>query len=84
MEATVNNTGAGSRKWWVLAVMSVGTLIVFLDNTVVNTALPAISVDLEASTSTLQWVIDSYVCSFWPGCCYSVAQSVIALEGSAG
>ena len=34
MEATVNNTGAGSRKWWVLAVMSVGTLIVFLDNTV--------------------------------------------------
>ena len=61
MEATVNNTGAGSRKWWVLAVMSVGTLIVFLDNTVVNTALPAISVDLEASTSTLQWVIDSYV-----------------------
>jgi MFS family permease len=49
------------RKWWVLAVMSVGTLIIFLDNTVVNTALPAISVDLEASTSTLQWVIDSYV-----------------------
>jgi EmrB/QacA subfamily drug resistance transporter len=41
--------------------MSVGTLIIFLDNTVVNTALPSISVDLEASTSTLQWVIDSYV-----------------------
>ncbi len=61
MEATVNGTGATVRKWWVLAVMSVGTLIVFLDNTVVNTALPAISVDLEASTSTLQWVIDSYV-----------------------
>ena len=61
MDATVNNTGAAVKKWWVLVVMSVGTLIVFLDNTVVNTALPAISVDLEASTSTLQWVIDSYV-----------------------
>ncbi len=49
------------RKWWVLAVMSVGTLIIFLDNTVVNTALPAISVDLGASTSMLQWIVDSYV-----------------------
>ena len=50
-----------SRRWWILAVMSVGTLIVFIDNTVVNTALPAISVDLGASTSTLQWVVDSYI-----------------------
>jgi EmrB/QacA subfamily drug resistance transporter len=45
----------------VLAVMSVGTLLVFLDDTVVNTALPRISVDLDASTSALQWVIDAYV-----------------------
>jgi EmrB/QacA subfamily drug resistance transporter len=49
------------RRWWVLAVMSVGTLLVFLDDTVVNTALPQIAVDLDASTSELQWVIDSYV-----------------------
>jgi EmrB/QacA subfamily drug resistance transporter len=49
------------RRWWVLAVMSVGTLLVFLDDTVVNTALPQISVDLDASTSALQWVIDAYV-----------------------
>ncbi len=48
-------------RWLVLAVMSVGTLIIFIDNTVVNTALPAISRQLGASTSTLQWVIDSYV-----------------------
>lgn len=41
--------------------MSVGTLIVFIDQTVVNTALPAISIGLGASTSTLQWVVDSYV-----------------------
>jgi EmrB/QacA subfamily drug resistance transporter len=49
------------RRWWVLAVMSVGTLLVFLDDTIVNTALPRISVDLDASTSALQWVIDAYV-----------------------
>ena len=53
--------GLGPRRWWVLAVMSVGALIIFIDNTVVNTALPRISLDLGASTSTLQWVIDSYV-----------------------
>ncbi len=49
------------RRWLVLAVMSLGTLIVFLDLTVVNTALPAISLDLGATTSELQWVVDSYV-----------------------
>lgn len=49
------------RRWLILAVMSLGTLIVFLDLTVVNTALPAISLDLGATTSELQWVVDSYV-----------------------
>ncbi len=49
-----------SRKWLILAVVSLGTLIVFLDNTVVNTAIPSISVELEASISELQWVIDAY------------------------
>ena len=47
-------------RWWVLAVMSLSTFMVFLDNTVVNTALPSISRDLNASTATLQWVIDGY------------------------
>ena len=54
-------TSVEPRRWWVLAVMSVGTLMVFLDDTVVNTALPRIAVDLDASTSALQWVIDAYV-----------------------
>jgi EmrB/QacA subfamily drug resistance transporter len=54
-------TSVEPRRWWVLAVMSVGTLMVFLDDTVVNTALPRIAVDLHASTSALQWVIDAFV-----------------------
>jgi EmrB/QacA subfamily drug resistance transporter len=54
-------TSIEPRRWSVLAVMSVGTLMVFLDDTVVNTALPQMSVDLDASTSALQWVIDAYV-----------------------
>ncbi len=51
---------AHPRRWWILAVMSLTTFMVFLDNTIVNTALPSISRDLNASTSTLQWVIDAY------------------------
>ena len=50
-----------ARRWWVLAVMSVGTMIVFLDDTVVNTALPRISLDLQTTTAGLQWVVDAYV-----------------------
>ncbi len=48
------------RRWWVLAVMSLATLMVFIDNTVVNTAIPVLSTDLKASISELQWVIDGY------------------------
>jgi EmrB/QacA subfamily drug resistance transporter len=59
--ATDSPTSRDPRRWMILAVMSLGTLIVFLDLTVVNTALPAISVDLSATTSELQWVVDSYV-----------------------
>ena len=40
--------------------MSLGIFLILVDNTIVNTALPAISRELGASTSTLQWVIDSY------------------------
>ena len=53
-------SAVNARRWWILAVMSLTTFMVFLDNTVVNTALPSISRDLGASTSTLQWVVDSY------------------------
>ena len=49
------------RRWLVLAVMSVGTLIVFVDSTVINTALPNIATKLSATTSQLQWVVDSYI-----------------------
>ena len=52
--------GPSARRWLVLAVMSLATLMIFLDNTVVNTALPSIARDLNASMSTLQWVVDGY------------------------
>jgi EmrB/QacA subfamily drug resistance transporter len=48
------------RKWWTLAAVSVATFMLLLDITVVNTALPSIEQDLDASFTDLQWVIDAY------------------------
>ena len=51
------------RKWWTLITVSVATFMLLLDITVVNTALPAIESDLNASFTDLQWVIDAYTLS---------------------
>jgi len=48
------------RKWWTLIVVCVATFMLLLDITVVNTALPKIQEDLDASFTDLQWVIDAY------------------------
>lgn len=58
---TVDRAKPNSGRWWVLAMMGLGVFMVFLDSAVVNTALPAISRDLGASTSTLQWVVNAYL-----------------------
>jgi EmrB/QacA subfamily drug resistance transporter len=52
-----------ARKWWTLLVVSVATFMLLLDITVVNTALPAIRADLDATFTDLQWVIDAYTLS---------------------
>ena len=49
-----------ARKWWTLIAVSVATIMLLLDITVVNTALPAIQRDLDASFTDLQWVVDAY------------------------
>jgi EmrB/QacA subfamily drug resistance transporter len=51
------------RKWWTLLAVSVATFMLLLDITVVNTALPAIEEDLNASFTDLQWVVDAYTLS---------------------
>jgi EmrB/QacA subfamily drug resistance transporter len=60
---------------WVLAIAVLGSGIVFLDGTVVNVALPEIGRDLDASTSSLQWILNGYLLSL---------ASLILLGGSLG
>jgi EmrB/QacA subfamily drug resistance transporter len=48
------------RKWWTLLLVSVATFMLLLDVTIVNVAIPDIQRDLDASLSSVQWVIDAY------------------------
>ncbi|GAB2883661.1 MFS transporter [Streptomyces deserti] len=50
-----------SRRWLTLAVLGVSLLLVGLDTTVLNVALPTLVGELGASTSELQWIVDSYL-----------------------
>ena len=52
------------RRWAILGVLVVSLLIVVLDNTVLNIALPTIQKDLEATPAQLVWAIDSYILVF--------------------
>ncbi len=52
------------RRWWALGVLCITLMIITLDNTILNVALPALTADLNATTSQLQWIIDGYTLVF--------------------
>lgn len=52
------------RRWTVLAVLCVSLLIVSLDNTVLNVALPTLVRRLHATNTQLQWIVDAYAIVF--------------------
>src|ERR1700749_5272391 len=51
---------SGARRWWALIAVVMSMLVVGLDLTVLNLALPTIANDLHASSSDLQWFNDAY------------------------
>ena len=52
------------RRWWTLAVLCLSLLVIGLDNTILNVALPTLQRDLDASSSQLQWIVDVYMLVF--------------------
>src|SRR5215510_4951422 len=69
MTATIERTTAGTphgraerdpRRWFTLGVLCVSLLVIVIDNTIVNVALPTLVRDLGSSISDLQWVVDAY------------------------
>jgi EmrB/QacA subfamily drug resistance transporter len=75
VDARVNGAAAGrapaagaehstSHRWWVLAVIGLAQLMVVLDATIVNIALPSAQADLGFSNDGRQWVITAYALAF--------------------
>jgi len=52
------------RRWWALSVLCLSLLVITLDNTILNVAIPDLIRDLGATTSQLQWIIDGYTLVF--------------------
>src|SRR6266536_2608447 len=62
--AGARETRGAARRWWVLAVASVAQLMVVLDVTVVNIALPSAQRALAFSDADRQWVVTAYALAF--------------------
>ncbi len=54
----------GRSPWLILAVLCTSVFIIVVDGTIVNVALPTFVRELGATTSQLQWIVDSYVLVF--------------------
>ena len=53
-----------SRRWLALSVLALSLVVIGMDNTILNVALPTLVRDLSATASELQWIVDSYVLVF--------------------
>src|SRR5260221_1601714 len=54
----------GRTRWLALIVLCLGTLMIVLDTTIVNVALPSIKTSLHFSQTSLAWVVNAYLLTF--------------------
>lgn len=54
----------GRQRWWALIVLCLGVLMIVLDTTIVNVALPSIREDLHFTETSLVWVVNAYMLTF--------------------
>ena len=58
------DAGNYDRRWWILAVLGVAQLMVILDSTIVNIALPTAQNELHFSNADRQWIVTAYSLAF--------------------
>src|SRR5436309_9940399 len=58
------STERSSGRWFALIVLCLGSLMIVLDSTIVNVALPSIREDLGFSQTSLAWVVNAYLLTF--------------------
>src|SRR6188768_968543 len=54
----------GRRRWLALYILCLGDLMIVLDSTIVNVALPSVRDDLGFSQASLAWVVNAYTLTF--------------------
>ena len=63
-EATGIDEQVHAKRWWTLGVLCISLLIITLDNTILNVAIPSLMDQLGASNSEVQWIVDAYTLVF--------------------
>src|ERR1700733_8528938 len=58
------DVGNYNRRWWILGVLGIAQLMVILDGTIVNIALPSAQQDLHFSNADRQWIVTAYSLAF--------------------
>ena len=62
--SSAQSAAQSANKWIALTALCLVVLLVVMDNTIVNVAIPTLSEALNASSTDLQWVVDAYTLSF--------------------
>ena len=73
---------SGDRRWAILALLGVAQLMVVLDSTIVNIALPSAQRSLGFSTDSRQWVVTAYALAF--GSLLLLGESLVTCSGASG
>ena len=63
-DGTAADVANYDRRWWILAVLGIAQLMVILDSTIVNIALPTAQHDLHFSNADRQWIVTVYSLAF--------------------
>ncbi|MGW1782974.1 MFS transporter [Streptomyces sp. NPDC002143] len=66
MEARAENSGSGRdpRRWWILVVLCLSTVVLTIDSMALTVAVPSMTEDLGATAQDTQWILDSYILVF--------------------
>src|SRR5271168_1870660 len=64
MSSIANLTQGSNRRWIALVIVCLGQLMIVLDTTIVNVALPQIQHDLHFTQANLTWVLNAYLITY--------------------
>jgi MFS family permease len=52
------------RRWWILAALCLSLLVLVIDNTILNLAIPSLMSELGAGTADVQWIVSGYTLAY--------------------